>query len=81
MKEGKKETSKLKNIIVSEESKPWKFITSNKYLNEGRINLDKNLLINYFKNKGYYKVVVKSSFAKIIDDDKFVLTFSFLSGS
>ena len=28
-------------------------------------------MINYFKNKGYYKVVVKSSFAKIIDDDKF----------
>ena len=79
---GKKifKSSKLKNIIVSEETKPWKFITSNKYLNEGRINLDKNLLINYFKNKGYYKVVVKSSFAKVIDDDKFVLTFNIDSG-
>ncbi len=79
---GKKifKSSKLKNIIVSEESKPWKFLTSNKYLNEGRINLDKNLLLNYFKNKGYYKVVVKSSFAKVIDDNKFVLTFNIDSG-
>ena len=68
--------SKLRNIIVSEESKPWKFTTSNKYLNENRIKLDENLLVNYFKNKGYYKVAVKSSSAKVTDDDKFILTFN-----
>ena len=68
--------SKLRNIIVSEESKPWKFITSNKYLNENRIELDENLLVNYYKNKGYYKVAVKSSSAKVTDDDKFILTFN-----
>ena len=32
--------NKLRNIIISEESKPWKFLSSNKYLNENRINID-----------------------------------------
>ena len=72
--------NKLRNIIVSEESRPWKFLTSNKYLNESRINLDKNLLTNFFKNKGYYNVVVKSSSAKVIDKEKFVLIFNIESG-
>ena len=31
--------SKLRNIIISEEAKPWKFITKNKYLDEKRIEL------------------------------------------
>ena len=44
------ENNKLRNIIVSEETKPWKFITSNKYLDENRIKLDVSLLENYFKN-------------------------------
>ena len=65
---------------MSEESRPWKFLTSNKYLNESRINLDKNLLTNFFKNKGYYNVVVKSSSAKVIDKEKFVLIFNIESG-
>ena len=72
--------NKLRNIIVSEETKPWKFLTTNKYLDEGRINLDVNLLENYFRNKGYYNVAVKSSSAKIIDKNNFVLTFNIDSG-
>ena len=72
--------NKLRNIIVSEESKPWKFITTNKYLNESRIKLDVNLLENYFRNKGYYKVEVKSSSAKVIDKNNFVLTFNIDAG-
>ena len=72
--------NKLRNIIVSEESKPWKFLTSNKYLNENTIKLDVNLLTNYFKNKGYYDVNIKSSSAKVIDNNNFVLTFNIDSG-
>ena len=72
--------NKLRNIIISEESKPWKFITTNKYLNEGRIKLDVSLLENYFRNKGYYKVDVKSSSAKVIDKNNFILTFNIDSG-
>ena len=72
--------NKLRNIIVSEESKAWKFLSSNKYLDENRIKLDINLLRNYYKNKGYYKVKIKSSSAKVIDNDKFVLIFNIDSG-
>ena len=72
--------NKLRNIIVSEESKPWKFITTNKYLNESRIKLDVSLLENYFRNKGYYNVVVKSSSAKVTQKNNFVLTFNIDSG-
>ena len=72
--------NKLRKLIVSEESKPWKFITSNKYLNESRIKLDINLLKNYFKNKGYYNVVIKSSSAKVIDENNFVLIFNIEAG-
>ena len=35
---------KLKNIIVSEESKFWKFISNKKYLNPNQIDLDLRLL-------------------------------------
>ncbi len=72
--------SKLRNLIVSEENKPWKFITANKYLDQNRIDLDKNLLTNYYKGKGYYNVVIKSSTAKVIDNDNFELTFNIDSG-
>ena len=72
--------NKLRNIIVSEEFKPWKFLSSNKYLNENRINLDINLLKNYFKNKGYYNVLVKSSSAKVTTNNNFVLIFNIDAG-
>ena len=72
--------NKLRNIIVSEEAKPWKFITSNKYLDENRIKLDVSLLENYFKNKGYYQVSIKSSSAKVTDENNFLLIFNIDSG-
>ena len=72
--------SKLRNLIVSEENKPWKFITANKYLDQNRIDLDKNLLTNYYRSKGYYNVLIKSSTAKVIDNDNFELTFNIDSG-
>ena len=46
---------RLRDVITSEESKFWKFISKNVYLNQERINLDKRLLKNYYRNKGYYK--------------------------
>ena len=38
--------SKLRNIINSTEGKFWKFLTSNKYLDEGRIKFDEKILAN-----------------------------------
>ena len=67
---------KLRNVIVSEEHKFWKFISGKKYLNESTLNLDKRLLKNFFLNKGYYNATINSSFAKLIDDNQFELIFN-----
>ena len=72
--------NKLRRIILSEESKPWKFITRNKFINEDRIKIDINLLSNFFKNKGYYNVKITSSFAQVIDENDFNLVFNIESG-
>ncbi len=72
--------SKLRNVIKSEEGKFWKFITSNKYLNERNILNDEILLKNYYQNKGFYKVNIKSSYAKNIDNEAFELTFNIDAG-
>ncbi len=68
--------NKLKRIIASSEYKYWKFLTGRKFLNENIIELDKRLLANFYKNNGYYNVKVNSTFAKLIDDNKFELIFN-----
>jgi len=72
--------SKLRNIIVSEESKFWKFISKQKFLDVNRIKLDEKLLTNYYKNNGYYNVKVESSSAQIISEDNFELVFNINAG-
>ena len=71
---------KLKNVIVSEENKFWKFISNKKFLDTNRIKLDESLLKNYYKNNGFYNVNILSTFAQIIDDDKFELVFNIDAG-
>ncbi len=68
--------NKLKSLITSEEYKFWKFISGKKFLNEALIEFDKQLLKNYYLNKGYYNVEVNSSFAKIVDENEFELIFN-----
>ncbi len=68
--------SKLKSIIISEEYKPWKFISGKKYLNENNISIDNRLLKNFYLNKGYYFAQINSSFAKVIDEESFELIFN-----
>ena len=72
--------SKLRNVIQSEEGRFWKFLTSNKYLDERKIKNDEFLLIRYFKKKGYYNVNVKSSYAKNINNQYFELTYNIDAG-
>ena len=68
--------SKLKRIIASSEFKYWKFLTGRKYLNENLVEFDKKLLSNFYKNNGYYNVVINSSFAKLINENEFELIFN-----
>ena len=69
-------SGKLKSLIVSEEYKFWKFISSKKHLNENIIELDKRLLKNFYLNKGYYNIEINTSFAKFLNDDEFELIFN-----
>ena len=72
---------KLKNIIVSEEYKFWKFLSNRKFLNEEMENLDKRLLKNFYLNRGYYNVEINSSFAKMINDTEFELIYNINAGN
>ena len=71
---------KLKKVIISEEGRFWKFISNKKYLDVNRIKLEENLLQNFYKNKGYYNVLVESSSAKVINETDFELTFNINAG-
>ena len=71
---------KLKNIITSEERKFWKFISQSVYLNYERIELDKRLLSNFYKNNGYYNVRITNSFVEFNNDSSFKLIFNIEAG-
>ena len=71
---------KLREIITSEETRFWKFISRGKFLNEQRIKLDERLLQNYYINSGYYEAQVNSSSVEYQEGDGFALTFSIQAG-
>ena len=71
---------KLRNLIVSEENKFWKFISIKKYLNKDQIDRDERLLRNYYLNRGYYDVIINASSAEYLDNDTFTLTFNIDAG-
>ena len=72
---------RLRDIIVSEENKFWKFISKNTFLNNRNIELDKRLLVNYYKSLGYYDVQVLSSNAVISQDNVTNLTYTINAGT
>ena len=71
---------KLLNVITSEEDKPWKFISNKRLVNKGRIDLDKRLLLNFYKNKGYFQVKVLDESVEFNEDQNFNLVFNIDSG-
>ena len=71
---------KLKNIIISEEYKFWKFISGRKFLNENLIEFDQRLLKNFYLNKGYYQVEIRDAYSSILDKENFVLTYNINAG-
>ena len=74
-------TGKLLNIIASEENKFWKFLSNKKFVNEQRIELDKRLLLNFYKNKGYYNVKIANNSINRKLDENFQLIFNIDSGN
>ncbi len=71
---------KLRNVIVSEEDKFWKFISQKRFINKERIELDKRLLVSYYKNKGYFNVKIESETIEFDDKNNFRLVFKIDAG-
>ena len=78
--EKKFKDGKLRSVIVSEEYKFWKIISGKKFLNEDLINLDKRLLDNFYKNKGFFNVNIESSYASYLGNNEFELIYNITSG-
>jgi len=70
----------LSSIIVTEESKFWKFLSNKKYLNEKQIQLDQRLLKNFYLNEGYYNVKISQTNARSIRDNYFYITYNINAG-
>ncbi len=73
-------SSRLRDVIASEENKFWKFITKNTNLSENLIELDKRLLVNYYKSLGFYDIDIKSNIAELKDTGDAELTYSVEEG-
>ena len=71
---------KLRDIITSQQATFWKFLSRNVYLSKERVELDKRLLKNYYRNIGYYEVDVTSSNVEYSEGEGFVLTYSINAG-
>ncbi len=73
-------TNRLLDIVASEESKFWKVLSRNTVLSENLIQLDKRLLLNYYKSLGFYNVKVTSSTAVLNKDKNAKLIYSIEEG-
>ena len=71
---------KLLNVITSEEDKFWKFVSSKRLLNKQRLELDQRLLLNFYKNKGYYQASVLNNSVQFDTSEKFNVIFNIESG-
>ncbi len=67
---------KLESVIISEESKFWKILSKKKIINDDLINFDRQLLSNFYKNKGFYNVKINSSYVKYLEKNKFELIYN-----
>ena len=72
---------KLLEVLASEEHKFWKFVSNRVYLNKYLLDLDRRLLINFYKNQGYYNVKIDSSFVEFNSEGFFDITFNINSGN
>ncbi len=72
---------RLRDVIASEEDKFWKVISNNTNLSENLINLDKRLLLNYYKSLGYYDIKINSNIAEINEAGNADLVYSIEEGT
>jgi len=68
-------SSQLLEVISSSEDGWWKFFSSSA-LSEPRIENDKQLLKEFYKNKGFFDAQIESAFVSLDKNNNFSLTFS-----
>ena len=73
-------SKRLRDVIASEEDKFWKFISRNTVLSENLINLDKRLLLNYYKSNGFYDAKISSNIAEISKEGNVNLVYTIDEG-
>ena len=73
-------SKRLRDVIASEEDRFWKFLSRNTSLSSSNIELDKRLLVNYYKSLGYYDVRVLSNNAEISQKEYTNLTYTINAG-
>ena len=72
--------SQLIDVITSKEYSWWKFFT-NSALSEQRVEYDKQLLKDFYLNKGFFEAQVESTFVNVDNNNDFTLTFSINAGN
>ena len=71
---------RLRDIIASEENKFWKVLSKNSKFNNNLVQLDKRLLLNYYRSLGYYNAKITSSYANLNESSGIDLTYSIEAG-
>ena len=74
-------SSRLRDVVASEEDKFWKIITKNTNLTERLVQLDKRLLSNYYKSLGFYDIKISSNLAEISRKNTAELIYSIDEGN
>ena len=72
--------SQLIDVITSKEYSWWKFFT-NSALSEQRVEYDKQLLKDFYLNKGFFEAQIESAFVNVDNNNDFTLTFSINAGN
>jgi len=73
--------SELRRLLVTEESRWWKLLTSNDNYDPSRLEFDRDLLRRYYGDRGYADFRVVSSVAELTPDRKdFYITFTIDEG-
>ena len=72
--------SQLIDVITTKEYSWWKFFT-NSALSEQRVEYDKQLLKDFYLNKGFFEAQIESAFVNVDNNNDFTLTFSINAGN
>ncbi|MEM1147573.1 MAG: outer membrane protein assembly factor BamA, partial [Pseudomonadota bacterium] len=72
---------RLRSEIVTKQSRWWRFFSSNDNYDPGRLEFDRELLRQFYQNKGYYDFNVVSAVADLTPDrEDFYITYTIDEG-